>query len=181
MPQIRLITGSDTTTVSHDKRLVSFTPQYCSFRQSYYTRNDIRLARREAPVGAIVGGVVGDFVGLGLLIILLIICLRRRRPPPPPSPILTPLPYDQNRVESLHKNGQLEQISSEKEAAQRQHEQLQTEVERIRLRESTQNDPSGSGPGEQQQMEVLRQRILELEAQQRDLERQLYNEQPPPT
>ncbi|KAG6886914.1 hypothetical protein C0995_003345, partial [Termitomyces sp. Mi166 len=73
----------------------------------------------------------------------------------------------------------LAQIINEKEAAERQRDELQTELESMHLCESTRDRPSGisdtpsrSEPAERL-MEVLRQRILELEAQQRDLEHQL--------
>ncbi|KAG6861758.1 hypothetical protein C0995_012262 [Termitomyces sp. Mi166 len=125
------------------------------------------------PIGAIVGGVVGGLVGMGILIILSIIWLRRRRPPPlrrPPTPL--PLPYDPNYVQPLDKTSRLAQIINEKEAAERQRDQLQTEVESARDRSSGISDtPFESGPPEL--IEALRQRILELEAQQRDLEHQL--------
>ncbi|KAG6861767.1 hypothetical protein C0995_003346 [Termitomyces sp. Mi166 len=126
------------------------------------------------PIGAIVGSVVGGLVGLGILTILFIIWLRRRRPPPLqrlPAPV--PLPYDPNYVQPLDKTSQPAcTIINEKEAAERQRDQLQTEVESMHLRESARNGPSGitgtpsgSGPPEQL-IEVLRQRILELETQQ---------------
>ncbi|KAG6861768.1 hypothetical protein C0995_012272 [Termitomyces sp. Mi166 len=144
------------------------------------------------PIGAIVGGVVGGLVGIGILTILFIIWLRRRRPSPLqrlPAPV--PLSYDPNYVQPLDKTsqllspacqnhvthhifkGQLAQIINEKEAAERQRDQLQTEVESTRDRSSGISDtPSGNGPSERL-IEALRQRILELETQQRDLEHQL--------
>ncbi|KAG5727398.1 hypothetical protein E4T56_gene11928 [Termitomyces sp. T112] len=133
------------------------------------------------PIGAIVGGVVGGFVGLGILVFIFFICLRRRRrlsapPPLPPPPV--PLPYNQNYVQPLDKNSRLAQIAEEKDAAQRQRDQLQAQVDH-NSPSGTHDTPSGSGVLEQQ-MEALRQRIIELEAQQRDLEHQLYGEQPPP-
>ncbi|KAG6861761.1 hypothetical protein C0995_012265 [Termitomyces sp. Mi166 len=140
------------------------------------------------PIGAIVGGVVGGLVGIGILTILSIIWLRRRRPPPlqrPPTPV--PLPYDPNYVQPLDKTSRLAQIMNEKEAAERQRDELQTELESMHLRESTRDrssgisdPPSGGGPAEQL-IEALRQRILKLEAQQQDLEHQLYNERRPPS
>ncbi|KAG6861762.1 hypothetical protein C0995_012266 [Termitomyces sp. Mi166 len=129
---------------------------------------------------AIVGGVVGGLVGIGILTILSIIWFCRRRPPPlqrPPTPV--PLPYDPNYVQPLDKTSRLAQIINEKEAAEQQRDQLQTEVESMHLHESTRDHssgisdtPSGSEPAERL-IEALRQRILELEAQQRDLEHQL--------
>ncbi|KAG6861766.1 hypothetical protein C0995_012270 [Termitomyces sp. Mi166 len=140
------------------------------------------------PIGAIRGGVVGGLVGLGILTILFIIWLRRRRPPSLqrlPTPV--PLPYDPNYVQPLDKTSRLAQIINKKEAAERQRDKLQTEVESMYLHESNRDrssgisdTPSRSGPAEQL-IEALRQRILELEAQQRDLEYQLYNERRPPS
>ncbi|KAG6861763.1 hypothetical protein C0995_012267 [Termitomyces sp. Mi166 len=108
------------------------------------------------PIGATVGGVVGGLVGLGILTILFIVWLRRRRPPPlqlPPNPI--PLTYDPNYVQPLDKTSRLAQIIDEKEALKRQRDEFQTEVESLRLRESSRyrssgiNDTlSGSGPAE---------------------------------
>ncbi|KAG6817057.1 hypothetical protein H0H87_000469 [Tephrocybe sp. NHM501043] len=89
----------------------------------------------------------------------------------------------------MFRSDRLAQISDEKAAAEQQRQQLQAEVDRLRLRESTLAAPpavseteipgSGSGPAEQQ-VEALRQRILELELQQRDLEDQLFGTRPPP-
>ncbi|KAG5726344.1 hypothetical protein E4T56_gene19662 [Termitomyces sp. T112] len=135
------------------------------------------------PTGLIVGVVFGSLVGLGILIILLI-CFRRRRTPSHLFSTLVPLPYDPSYIQPLDKNSQLAQITREREAAQRQHDQLQ---ETISLRESAHNGLSGlddpplwSDPLEQQ-LAVVRQRMLELAVQQRDLEYQLYGEQPPPS
>ncbi|KAG6861757.1 hypothetical protein C0995_012261 [Termitomyces sp. Mi166 len=139
------------------------------------------------PTGAIIGGVVGGLAGLGILATIFIIWLRRRRPPRLRLPSLVPLPYDTNYVQPLDKTSRLAQIINEKEAAERQRDQLQSEVESIHLRASTRerssgisDTPSGSGPPEQL-IEALRQRILELETQQQDLERQLYSERRPPS
>ncbi|KAH0584597.1 hypothetical protein H2248_010131 [Termitomyces sp. 'cryptogamus'] len=135
------------------------------------------------PTGLIVGVVVGALVGLGILIIIFI-CFRRRRTLSPPCPTPVPLPYDPSYIQPLDKNSQLAQITREREAAQRQHDQLQ---DTISLRESAHNGLSGfndtsagSGPLEQQ-LAAVRQRMLELAVQQRDLEYQLYGEQPPPS
>ncbi|KAH0584595.1 hypothetical protein H2248_010129 [Termitomyces sp. 'cryptogamus'] len=134
------------------------------------------------PPGLIIGGVVGGLIGLGILIIPFIICFRRRHTPSHPFSTPVPLPYDPDYIQPLDKS-QLPQINSKREAAQRQHDQLQ---ETISLRENAHNGvglndtPPGSRQLEQQ-MEAVRQRVLELAAQQRDLANQLYGEQPPPT
>ncbi|KAG5337266.1 hypothetical protein C0989_010033 [Termitomyces sp. Mn162] len=73
--------------------------------------------------------------------------------------------------------GRLAQIAEEKDAAQWQRDQLQAQVNHNSTY-GTRDTPFGSGVLEQ--MEALRQRILELEAQQRDLEHQLHGEQPLP-
>ncbi|KNZ74484.1 hypothetical protein J132_06803 [Termitomyces sp. J132] len=129
------------------------------------------------PIGAIVGGVVGGFVGLTMLAILSIIFFRRRRRLSV-SP-LTPLPYDKDYVQPLDKKSRLAQITDEKEAAQRQRDQLQAEMDHDGPSSSS-DTPPGSIFSERQ-TEVLQQRILDLETQQLDLEHQLYGERPPPT
>ncbi|KAG6844022.1 hypothetical protein H0H87_010531 [Tephrocybe sp. NHM501043] len=138
---------------------------------------------KKSPIGAIIGGVLGGLAILGLLIALLVFLCRRRREPTPQNPTLVPLNHDDNYVQPALKSSRLVQISSEKEAAQQQREALQTEMERIDTSVRMQgaplvdsNAPSGSGSGlEEQQNEALRQRILELELQQRHLEDQLYD------
>ncbi|KAG6907518.1 hypothetical protein DXG01_008607 [Tephrocybe rancida] len=139
--------------------------------------------KKKAPIGAIVGGVIGGLAVLGILIGLLVIYLRQQRRPPPP-PAIVPLAHDENYVQPSEKNSRLAQISSEKAAAQQQRDLLQTEVNRRRASivggPSVVSEISSGSESAEQQMEFLRRRILELEVQQRDLEDQLFGSRPPP-
>ncbi|KAH0584594.1 hypothetical protein H2248_010128 [Termitomyces sp. 'cryptogamus'] len=131
------------------------------------------------PLGAIVGGVVGGLVVLGILTILLI-CIRRRYSPSALAPV--PFAYDQNYIQPSEKSNRLSKIINERQVDQWQRGQSQTEVERItHSSPSALSDTSSACEPLGRQVESLQYRILGLEVQQRNFEHQLYGEQPPPS
>ncbi|KAG6909402.1 hypothetical protein DXG01_000703 [Tephrocybe rancida] len=142
---------------------------------------------KKSPTGAIVGGVVGGIVLLALVAAALLVYYRRQRSRAA-EPLVVPLPHDPSYSPPTEdKRGRLEEVLSEKAAAQRQRDELRTNLEA----RGGGGSVSGTSHAEsetrlRQQVEVMSERILELERQQRDLEiyqGRLFGEetsQPPP-
>ncbi|KNZ81066.1 hypothetical protein J132_03056 [Termitomyces sp. J132] len=129
-----------------------------------------RMQSNDIPGGAIAGGVIGALVALGALIIFLVFLRRRRRFTSSLIPV--PLPYDVNYVQPLEKRNY-----EKEEAVEQWHDELQAEEVHPRnahggpLQLATIEMSSG-GVQAEQEFEILRRRIIELEEQQRVLENQ---------
>jgi len=133
------------------------------------------------PTGAIVGAVIGAFV-LVFVVLAAVYRVRRR----PKAPTVYPLIHDDSYPPFSKQEDRLEQVRSEKIAAQRQRDQLQTDLERSRTaaheerREESNGGQSEAEVDLRQQLQVMSERILELEEQQRELELFGGSSVPPP-
>ncbi|RDB19379.1 hypothetical protein Hypma_013651 [Hypsizygus marmoreus] len=167
------------TTTPQTQPLVAITSPLTSPTSSRTQIPPVTLSPKKTPVGAIVGSTIG---GLTFLLLICALCfVLRRRNRPPKEALVVPLVHDQGYAQPLDKRGQLQQVLSEKAEAQRARERLQTDLERNRLEDR----PPLASEGEtethlRRQMELMSHRILELEAQQRELEIYSANDQPPP-
>ncbi|GLB35573.1 hypothetical protein LshimejAT787_0211380 [Lyophyllum shimeji] len=99
---------------------------------------------------------------------------RRRRRLLAAHPILVPLIHQEDYTQPLDKRGRLGQVVSEKSAAERQRDQLQMDLA-ARNRAERPGALSSASQADSEatlrrQVEVMSQRILELETQQRELE-----------
>ncbi|RDB24232.1 hypothetical protein Hypma_008597 [Hypsizygus marmoreus] len=140
---------------------------------------------KKPQIRAIVGGSVGGSVLLLTISICALVVARRRRNGLQRDAIIVPLAHDQNYSQPLDKRGQLQEVLLQKAEAQRQRDVLQTDlVERNRTADGSANLPEGENEARmRQQMKLMGQRILELEAQQDELMSNMrpLDESPPPS
>lgn len=132
------------------------------------TTNVTPKSSKKNSTGVIVGGLLGGLTFIALLIVALIF-YRRRRHRTYPSP--TPLIHDLNYTQPSRRNEKFVQVLQEQDETHRWRAQLQTAVE----------ERNGGREGSTRlQIELLSQRSLAVEAQQRELDdRERGSEAPP--
>ncbi|KAG6851792.1 hypothetical protein H0H87_012247, partial [Tephrocybe sp. NHM501043] len=132
--------------------------------------------------GAIVGGIIGGLVFLSLIAVTLFLWYRRRKHLQAKALEAIPLTHDLAYIPPAdNKRERLQEVISEKALAQRQRDELRTNLGATRG-----TSDSESEARLKRQVEVMSERILQLEQQQRDIE--MYQEglfgsgssQPPP-